>query len=161
MAQDETKRVAKRYLEDFVVGQTFGSGRARVTREDIQAFAAKFDPQPFHLDETAAQKSFFRGLAASGWHTAAITMRLLVESDLKPAGGVIGAGFDEFRWPRPGRPGDDLYIECEVLEVRPSRSLPNSGFIKLRTTTLNQHNEPVQIQVGNLLVLRRQSGEQT
>jgi acyl dehydratase len=161
MAQDETKRVAKRYLEDFVVGQTFGSGRARVTREDIQAFAAKFDPQPFHLDETAAQKSFFRGLAASGWHTAAITMRLLVESDLKPAGGVIGAGFDEFRWPRPLRPGDDLYIECEVLEVRPSRSLPNSGFIKLRTTTLNQHNEPVQIQVGNLLVLRRQSGEQT
>jgi acyl dehydratase len=161
MAQDETKRVAKRYLEDFVVGQTFGSGRARVTREDIQAFAAKFDPQPFHLDETAAQKSFFRGLAASGWHTAAITMRLLVESDLKPAGGVIGAGFDEFRWPRPVRPGDDLYIECEVLEVRPSRSLPNSGFIKLRTTTLNQHNEPVQIQVGNLLVLRRQSGEQT
>jgi acyl dehydratase len=143
------------------VGQTFGSGRARVTREDIQAFAAKFDPQPFHLDETAAQKSFFRGLAASGWHTAAITMRLLVESDLKPAGGVIGAGFDEFRWPRPLRPGDDLYIECEVLEVRPSRSLPNSGFIKLRTTTLNQHNEPVQIQVGNLLVLRRQSGEQT
>jgi acyl dehydratase len=161
MAQDETKRVAKRYLEDFVVGQTFGSGRARVTREDIQAFAAKFDPQPFHLDETAAQKSFFRRLAASGWHTAAITMRLLVESDLKPAGGVIGAGFDEFRWPRPVRPGDDLYIECEVLEVRPSRSLPNSGFIKLRTTTLNQHNEPVQIQVGNLLVLRRQSGEQT
>jgi acyl dehydratase len=161
MAQDETKRVAKRYLEDFVVGQTSGSGRARVTREDIQAFAAKFDPQPFHLDETAAQKSFFRGLAASGWHTAAITMRLLVESDLKPAGGVIGAGFDEFRWPRPVRPGDDLYIECEVLEVRPSRSLPNSGFIKLRTTTLNQHNEPVQIQVGNLLVLRRQSGEQT
>jgi acyl dehydratase len=161
MAQDETKRVAKRYLEDFVVGQTFGSGRARVTREDIQAFAAKFDPQPFHLDETVAQKSFFRGLAASGWHTAAITMRLLVERDLKPAGGVIGAGFDEFRWPRPVRPGDDLYIECEVLEVRPSRSLPNSGFIKLRTTTLNQHNEPVQIQVGNLLVLRRQSGEQT
>jgi acyl dehydratase len=144
-----------------VVGQTFGPGRARVTAEEIQAFASKFDPQPFHLDETAAQKSFFRGLAASGWHTAAITMRLLVESDLKPAGGVIGAGFDEFRWPRPVRPGDDLYIECEVLEVRPSRSLPNSGFIKLRTTTLNQHNEPVQIQVGNLLVLRRQSGEQT
>ena len=83
-------------------------------------------------------------------------MRLLVESDLKPAGGVIGAGFDEFRWPRPVRPGDELHIECEVLEVRPSRSLPNSGFIKLRTTTLNQHNEPVQIQIGNLLVLRRQ-----
>ena len=119
----------------------------------------KFDPRPFHLDETAAQKSFFRGLAATGWHTAAITVRLLVESDLKPAGGVIGARFDEFRWPRPVRPGDELHIECEVLEVRPSRSLPDSGFINLRTTTLNQNNEPVQIQIGTLLVLRRESGK--
>jgi acyl dehydratase len=92
MAQDET--IAERYLEDFAVGQTFNSGRAPVTVEEIQAFAAKFDPQPFHLNEAAAEQSFFRGLAASGWHTAAITMRLLVESDLKPAGGVIGAGFD-------------------------------------------------------------------
>src|SRR4029078_291890 len=114
-------------------------------------------PQPFHLDEAAAKQSFFRGLAASGWHTAAITMRLLVDSDLKPAGGVIGAGFDEFRLPRPVRPGDELHIECEVLEVRPSRSLPDSGFIKLRTTTLNQDNQPVQIQIGTLLVLRSPS----
>ena len=160
MAQDATtKPTAERYLEDFVAGQTFSSGRARITAEEIQAFAAKFDPQPFHLGESAAKQSFFRGLAASGWHTAAITMRLLVESDLKPAGGVIGAGFDEFRWPRPVRPGDELHIECEVLEVRPSRSLPDSGFIKLRTTTLNQHNDPVQIQISNLLVLRRQSKE--
>ena len=82
-----------------------------------------------------------------------------VESDLKPAGGVIGAGFDEFRWPRPVRPGDELRIECEVLEVRPSGSLPDSGFIKLRTTTLNQDNDPVQIQISNLRVLRRQSKE--
>ena len=159
MAQDATKPIAERYLEDFVVGQTFSSGRARITAEEIQAFAAEFDPQPFHLDESAARESFFRGLAASGWHTAAITMRLLVESDLKPAGGVIGAGFDEFRWPRPVRPGDELHIECEVLEVRPSRSLHDSGFIKLRTTTLNQNDEPVQIQIGNLLVLRSESGE--
>ena len=156
MAQDETKPMGERYLEDFVVGQTFSSGRARITSEEIQAFAAEFDPQPFHLDELAAQKSFFRGLAASGWHTAAITMRLLVESDLMPAGGVIGAGFDEFKWPRPVRPGDELRVECEVLEVRPSRSKPNSGFIKLRTITLNQDSEPVQIQIGNLLVLRKQ-----
>ena len=141
------------------MGETFNFGRARVTQQEIQAFAAEFDPQPFHLDEAAAKQSFFRGLAASGWHTAAITMRLLVDSDLKPAGGVIGAGFDEFRWPRPVRPGDELHIECEVLEVRPSRSLPDSGFIKLRTTTLNQDNEPVQIQIGNLLVLRRPSEE--
>jgi acyl dehydratase len=145
----------QRYLEDFTVGQTFGSGRMRITKEEIQAFAAEFDPQPFHLDEAAAQQSFFRGLAASGWHTAAITMRLLVESDLKPVGGVIGAGFDEFRWPRPVRPGDELRIESEVLEVRPSRSLKNSGFIKLRTTTLNQDNQPVQIQIGNLLIPKR------
>ena len=159
MAQDATKPIVERYLEDFVVGQTFTSGRARVTQQEIQAFAAEFDPQPFHLDEAAAKQSFFRGLAASGWHTAAITMRLLVQSDLKPAGGVIGAGFDEFKWPRPVRPGDELRIECEVLEVRPSRSKPNSGFIKLRTMTLNQDSEPVQIQIGNLLVLRRPSEE--
>ena len=144
MVQDATKPIAERYLEDFVVGQTFGSGRARITEEEIKAFAAEFDPQPFHLDELAARESFFRGLAASGWHTAAITMRLLVESDLKPAGGVIGAGFDEFGG-RAARPGDELHIECEVLEVRPSRSLHDSGFIKLRTTTLNQNDQPVPI----------------
>src|SRR5215471_18409976 len=110
MAQDETKPKVVHYLENFAVGQTFSSGRMRVTEEEIKAFAAKFDPQPFHLDEATAQQSFFQGLAASGWHTAAITMRLLVESDLKPAGGVIGAGFDEFRWPRPVRPGDELRV---------------------------------------------------
>src|SRR6267154_975189 len=110
-----------RYLEDFAVGQTFGSGRLCVDEERIKAFAAEFDPQPFHLDEEAARGSIFRGLAASGWHTAAMTMRLLVESELKPAGGIIGAGFDEFRWPRPVRPGDELYVESEILEVRPAK----------------------------------------
>ena len=93
---------------------------------------------------------------ASGWHTAALTMRLLVESELKPAGGIIGVGFDEFRWPRPVQPGDELRIESEVLEVRPSKSRPNSGLIKLRTTTLTQNDEAVQIQIGNLVVPRRQ-----
>ena len=110
-----------RYLEDFAVGQTFGSGRLRISKEQVRAFAAEFDPQPFHLDEEAAQNTIFKGLAASGWHTAALTMRLLVESELKPAGGIVGAGFDEFRWPRPVRPGDELHIESEVLEVRASR----------------------------------------
>ena len=148
-----------RYLEDFVKGQTFGSGRVRVSEEQIKAFAVEFDPQPFHLDEAAARNTFFKGLAASGWHTAALTMRLLVEGDLRPAGGVIGAGFDEFRWPKPVRPGDELRIESEVLEVRASRSKPNQGLIKLRTTTLNQNNEAVQIQIGNLLVSRRESLE--
>ena len=97
----------------------------------------------------------FRGLAASGWHTAAVTMRLLVDSELKPAGGIIGIGFDEFRWPRPVRPGDELRVESEVLEVRPSNSRPDQGLVKVRTTTLNQNDEPVQIQVANLLVPRQ------
>jgi acyl dehydratase len=144
-----------RYLEDFSPGQVFGSGRLRVERERIKSFAAEFDPQPFHLDEEAARNSLFGGLAASGWHTAALTMRLLVESDLKPAGGILGAGFDEFRWPRPVRPGDELHLESEVLEVRPSKSRPGQGVIKVKTTTLNQNGEAVQISIGNLIVPRR------
>jgi acyl dehydratase len=144
-----------RYLEDFAVGQKFASGKLKVEEARVKSFAAEFDPQPFHLDEEAARGSIFRGLAASGWHTAAMTMRLLVESEVKPAGGIVGAGFDEFRWPRPVRPGDELSIEAEVLEVRPSKSRPDQGMIKLRTTTLNQNGEPVQISVGNLVVPRR------
>jgi acyl dehydratase len=147
--------MTERYLEDFTVGQTFGSGRLRIDTEQIKTFAAAFDPQPFHLDEAAARDTIFRGLAASGWHTAAVTMRLLVESDLKPAGGIVGAGFDEFRWPRPVRPGDELRVESEVLEVRPSKSRPDQGLIKVRTTTLNQHGEAVQVLIGNLVVRRR------
>lgn len=147
--------MSERYLEDFAAGQTFGSGRVRVDKERIKSFAAEFDPQPFHLDEEAARNSVFQGLAASGWHTAALTMRLLVESEFKPAGGVVGAGFDEFRWPRPVRPGDDLHLEIEVLEARPSKSRPDQGLIKVRTTTLNQNDEPVQVHVGNLIVPRR------
>ena len=144
-----------RYLEDFSPGQIFGSGRLRVERERIKSFAAEFDPQPFHLDEEAARNSLFGGLAASGWHTAALTMRLLVESDLKPAGGILGAGFDEFRWPRPVRPGDELHLESEVLDVRASKSRPGQGVIKVKTTTLNQNGEAVQISIGNLIVPRR------
>src|SRR5216110_3556636 len=144
-----------RFLEDFAAGQTFRSGRVRIDTERIKTFGAEFDPQPFHLDEDAARNSIFRGLAASGWHTAALTMRLLVESELKPAGGIIGAGFDEFRWPRPVRPGDELHLESEILEVRPSKSRPEQGLIKVRTTTLNQNGEPVQVSIGNLVVPRR------
>ena len=151
--------MAKRYLEDFTVGQTFGSGRLKVDTEQIKAFAAEFDPQPFHLDEDAARDTIFGGLAASGWHTAALTMRLLVESEIEPAGGIVGAGFDEFRWPRPVRPGDELHIESEVLEVRASRSRPNQGLIKVRTTTLNQRDEAVQVQIANLIVPRRQPAD--
>ena len=144
-----------RYLEDFEAGQKFGSGRLVVEEARIKSFAAEFDPQPFHLDEAAARASVFAGLAASGWHTAAMTMRLLVESDLRPAGGIVGAGFDEFRWPRPVRPGDELRVESEILEVRASKSRPDQGWVKVRTTTYNQNNEAVQVNVGNLIVPRR------
>ena len=151
--------MAERYLDDFAVGQTFGSGRMRIDEDRIKSFAAEFDPQPFHLDPEAARKSLFGGLAASGWHTAALTMRLLVESEIKPVGGIVGAGFDEFRWPRPVRPGDELRVESEVLEVRPSKSRPEQGIIKVRTTTLNQNGEAVQIFVGNLVVPRRPASQ--
>jgi acyl dehydratase len=147
-------QVSERYLEDFAVGQTFGSGRLRIDGERALAFAAEFDPLPFHLDE-AARHSMFGGMTASGWHTAAVTMRLLVETELKPAGGIVGAGLDECRWPRPVRPGDELRVECEVIEVRPSKSRPEQGLIKLRTTTLNQDDEAVLVHVLNLVVLRR------
>ena len=143
------------YLEDFEPGQTFGSGRLSVEAARIKSFAAEFDPQPFHLDEDSARNTFFKGLAASGWHTAAMTMRLVVESGLRPAGGIIGAGFDEIRWPRPVRPGDELHVESEVLEVRASKSRLDQGAIKVRTTMLNQNGDPVQVFVGYLIVLRR------
>ena len=146
-----------RYLEDFAVGQTFGSGRVRVDAERIKSFAAEFDPQPFHLDEEVARNTIFRGLAASGCHTAALTMRLLIESEINPAGGIVAAGVDELRWPLPVRPGDELQVESEVLEVRPSQSRRNRGMIKVRTTTLNQNGKAVQIFVANLIVLRRDS----
>jgi len=145
-----------RYLEDYAAGQKYtGAARLRVDADRIRSFAAEFDPQPFHLDDAAAQQSIFRGLAASGWHTAAMTMKLLVASDLQPAGGIVGAGFDEFRWPLPVRPGDELRVEVEVLEVRESRSRPDLGVIKIRTTTLNQHGQAVQVNVGNLMVPKR------
>lgn len=147
------------YLEDFAAGQTFRSGRQRIDTERIKRFAAEFDPQPFHLDEGAARDSIFGALAASGWHTAALTMRLLVDSELKPAGGLIGLGFDELRWPRAVRPGDELCVESEVLEVRPSKTRPDQGLVKIRMTTLNQNGEPVQVSVGNLIVRRRKQGE--
>ena len=145
----------ERYLEDFVVGQTFGSGRVRVDRERMKTFAAEFDPQPFHLDEEAASNTIFRGLAASGLYTAALTMRLLVESEFKPAGGIVGVGLDELRWPLPVRPGDELRVETEILEIRPSKSHPQQGRIKARVKTLNQDGEAVQNFVANLIVPRR------
>jgi len=149
------RKLAKQYLEDYAVGQVYRTGPARISKDQILTFATQFDPQPYHLDEEAARKSVFGGLAASGWHTAALTMRLLVDSEFRPANGILGVGFDELSWPRPVRPGDELCVESEVLEVRLSKSRPDRGLIRVRTTTLNQDGEPVQIYTGNLLVPRR------
>ena len=149
--------MTERYLEDFAAGQVFNTGRLRVEREQIIDFAQKFDPQPFHLDEAAALKSPFGGLAASGWHTAGMTMRLMVEGEFKPAGGILGVGFDELSWTRPVRPGDELHAKSEIVEVRPSKSKPDRGMIRVRTTTYNQNDEPVMAFTGNLLVPRRPS----
>lgn len=143
------------FFEDFAVGQVFATGKLRVDSEQIKDFARQFDPQPYHLDEAAAQQSPFRGLAASGWHTAALTMRLMVEGEFKPAGGILGVGFDELSWPRPVRSGDELHAKSEILEVRPSKSRADRGTVRVRTTTYNQNNEPVQAFTGNLIVPRR------
>jgi acyl dehydratase len=145
----------KYFLEDFAVGQVFATRKLQVDTDQIKSFAKQFDPQPYHLDEEAAQKSPFRGLAASGWHTAALTMRLLVDGDFKPAGGILGVGFDALSWPKPVRPGDELHAKSEILEVRPSKSKPDRGTIRVRTTTYNQNDEAVQEFTGNLLVPRR------
>jgi acyl dehydratase len=141
-----------RYLSDFVPGQIYKTSHKTLDAAAIKRFAQEFDPQPFHLDEEAAKKSLFGGLAASGWHTACLTMRLLVDSDFKAANGLIGAGFDALRWPMPVRPGDELRVEMEVLEARASKSRPEMGLVKFRMTTLNQKDEAVQVGVCNLVV---------
>jgi acyl dehydratase len=142
------------YLEDLHLGQRFTSGSHTVDEAQIKAFANQFDPQPFHLDEEAAEDSLFGGLVASGWHTAAITMRLQVESGLPIAGGIIGAG-GEIDWPRPTRPGDVLHVESEVLEIRPSRSRPDRGIVTVRSETRNHRGEVVQILTVKLVAPRR------
>lgn len=143
-----------RYLDDVSVGQKFSSGTYRMDSDRIKAFAEEFDPQPFHLDDAEAEQSIFKGLAASGWHTAAATMRLSVLGELQFAGGLIGLG-GEIEWPRPTRAGDTLRVESEVVEIIPSRSKPNQGIVRLRITTLNQRDEPVQIFTAKLLVPKR------
>ena len=141
------------FLDDLQVGQRFVSGTHRIDAEQIRAFAEQFDPQPFHLDAEAAKATLFEGLVASGWHTAAITMRLLVESGLPIAGGIIGAGA-EITWPSPARPGDVLQVESEVLELRPSRSRPDRGIATIRSETRNQRGDTVPVLVAKLVVPR-------
>jgi acyl dehydratase len=150
--EDEGRRLL--YLDDLRVGQRFTSGAHALDRSQIRAFASQFDPQPFHLDEAAAKDTLFGGLVASGWHTAAITMRLLVLSGLPVAGGLVGVGA-EASWPKPTRPDDVLRVESEVLEVTPSRSRPDRGTVKVRSETRNQRGEVVMILVSTLVVPRR------
>jgi acyl dehydratase len=142
------------FLDDFHVGQRFTSGTHALDEAQIKAFAAQFDPQPFHLDDAEAANTMFAGLAASGWHTAAISMRLQVEGGLPIAGGIIGAG-GEISWPKPTRPGDVLRVETEVVAVTPSRSRPERGVITVRSETRNQHGDVVQVLAGRLVVPRR------
>jgi acyl dehydratase len=142
------------YLDDLYVGQRFTSGSFHMTEAKIKSFAAEFDPQPFHLDEAAAKASVFGGLAASGWHTAAVAMRLLVDGGLPFGNGIIGLGGD-LAWPKPTRPGDTLHVESEILEIVPSRSKPNQGIVKVRSTTLNQDGEAVHSFTSKCLVLKR------
>ena len=141
------------YLDDLQVGQRFSGHPQQLDAEQIKQFARQFDPQPFHLDEEAAKHSVFGGLVASGWHTAAVSMRQLVE-ELPIAGGLIGAGGD-IRWLLPVRPGDTLHVECEIVDVKISRSRPDRGIITLRGETRNQAGEIVQVLHAKLMVPRR------
>jgi acyl dehydratase len=144
------------YLDDLHVGQRFVSGTHLIDEEQIKAFAKQFDPQPFHLDAEAAKDTLFGGLVASGWHTAAISMRLLVESGLSIAGGIVGVG-GEIAWPKPTRPDATLHVESEILELRPSRSRPDRGVATIRSETRNQVGEIVQVLIAKLVVSRRTS----
>ena len=149
------ERAAKSlYLDDLAVGQRFETGKYAVSAAQIQAFAAQFDPQPFHLDDAAARATIFGGLAASGWHTAAITMRLQVEGGLPLANGWLGAG-DSVEWPNPTRPGDVLHVAGEIVDIHPSKSRPDRGIVTVRSETLNQDGKIVQLTTAKLVVFRR------
>ncbi len=142
------------YLDDLRLGQQFTTAEHRLDPARLVAFAAEFDPQPFHLDEAAARRSLFGGLAASGWHTASVTMRLMVTSGPAIAGGLVGAGV-ELSWPRPTRPGDVLHVVSEVTDIAPSRSRPERGMVTMRSETRNQDGAVVQVMVGRMVVPRR------
>jgi acyl dehydratase len=152
----ESIPVDRLYLDDLYVGQRFTSATHTIDEAQIKAFAVQFDPQRFHTDEKAAEDTFFKGLAASGWHTAAITMRLNVESGLPLAGGIIGAG-GELTWPAPTRPGDTLHVESEVVEITPSRSRPDRGIAVILSRTINQRGEVLQTLKAKLVVPRKAS----
>ncbi len=143
------------YLEDVKAGDRFCSDVYALTEAAIVAFAREFDPQPFHLEHAAADASVFGGLAASGWHTAAIAMRLMMTGPMRFAGGAVGLGVDELRWPSAVRPGDSVQVETELLDVRASQSKPQHGIIRLRNVMTNQRGEVVLSYIANALVQRR------
>jgi acyl dehydratase len=150
----------QRFFEDFAVGEMQKpSGRVRVEKHDIIAFAKQFDPQPFHLSDEGGRKSIFGQLVASGWHTAALTMRLVAESEYRAVEGTIGLGMDSLNWPIPVLPGDELRIESEVIEKRLSKSRPDRGIVKIRTRTFNQSGQVVQELLANALVPRRPASD--
>ena len=149
--------MSQRYFEDLKAGDRFKSATYQVSEEQLISFAREFDPQPFHLDAAVADQTMFKGLIASGWHTAAITMRLFVQT-LNFAEGAIGLGVDELRWPNAVRPGDRLQVETEIIDLRVSRSKPSHGVVRLRYVTTNQRNEIVQTMSASALVLRRSDG---
>lgn len=149
-----TESLEPLYLEDLQIGQKFTSDTYVMEAARIKEFAAEFDPQPFHLDEAAAQASLFKGLSASGWHTASVAMRLLVTSAPRIANGIVGFG-GEIAWPRPTRPGDILQLESEIAEITPSRSKPQQGVVTVRSIMRNQNGETVYLLTAKLLVMRR------
>jgi acyl dehydratase len=152
MSQSQPKRL---YLDDLHVGQRFSSDRHRIDADQIKRFAAEFDPQPFHLDEEAARDSLFGGLAASGWHTAALTMRMLVEA-VPLADGLIGAELD-LAWPKPTRPGMTLQLFTEIVDIRPSRSKPNMAMVTARNETRDQDGDVLQVFTVKMPVFKRPS----
>ena len=144
----------ERFFEDLKEGERFKSETYRVTEEQIISFAREFDPQPFHLDRAIARQTMFGDFIASGWHTAAISMRLFVRT-LNCAEGAIGLGVDEMRWPTAVKPNDVLQVETEILDVSESRSKPTHGIIRIRNITTNQCGDVVQTMMASALVLRR------
>jgi acyl dehydratase len=146
------------YYEDLKVGRTFATPSIEVTEAEMVSFASRYDPQPFHTSRAAGEASVFGGLAASGWLTCSLTMRLTNLGDEKLAGGMIGLGVDSMNWPRPVRAGDTLMAVAEVTEMRLSASKPNYGIVKFRTVTTNQKGESVLVMTANQLVLRRSPG---
>jgi acyl dehydratase len=143
------------YFEDLHVGQTSTSTETQlVDAAAIKAFARQFDPQPFHLDEEAGKETLFKGLVASGWHTAAMTMSLIVKTDSPLAGGSVGMGA-EISWTKPVRPGDTLHVNSEIIDLKPSQSQPDRGIVTIRSKTINQNSEVVQILTSKLIVPKR------